>query len=89
MGRHDEAAKDLDEALRQIQKVSSATPGDANARVELAIAEERLGQMQLDDRNAAGALPHMARSAELLQQLVDADPGNAIYRRRQSTTESQ
>jgi tetratricopeptide (TPR) repeat protein len=88
-GRLDEAAKDLIEALTQIQKAGAAAPGDANIKVELAIAEARLGQMLLDDRNAAGALPHMVRSAELLQKLLDADPRNAIFRQRQSVVEGQ
>jgi tetratricopeptide (TPR) repeat protein len=88
-GRHDEAAKDLEEALARIQRVSVAEPDDTNAKVELAIAEARLGQMLLDDRNADGAVQHMARSAELLQKLLDADHGNAIYRRGQSVVEAQ
>ena len=89
LGRRDEAAQDLNEAINQIQQVRAGSPGDTNAKVELAIAEARLGQMLLDDRSAAGAIPHLARSAELLRELLDADPRNAAYRRRQSVVESQ
>jgi tetratricopeptide (TPR) repeat protein len=89
IGRHDEAAKDLAEALTQIQKVSVAEPADTNVKVELAVGESRLAQMLLDDRKFVSALPHAARSSELLQRLLDADPSNAIYRRGQSIVETQ
>jgi len=57
-GKHDEAAKDLEEALAQIQRVSIAEPADTNVKVELAIGESRLGQMQLDDRDFTDAVLH-------------------------------
>jgi tetratricopeptide (TPR) repeat protein len=89
MGRHDEAARDLANALTQIETVSLREPGDTNVKVELAVAESRRGQMLLDDRNAAAAIPHLAKASELLQKLLDADPRNAIYRRGQSVVETQ
>ena len=89
MGRFEYAAKDLNEALTQIEKVSSAEPNDVNVKVELANAESRIGQMLLDSRDAAGATRHFAHAAGILSKLVDADPGNAIFRRGQSVVENQ
>ena len=89
MGLHEDAAKDLEEALVKIRTVSAAEPGDTNDKVELAVAESRLGQMQLDDRNIASSISHFAVSAGLLQKLLDADPGNAVFRRGQSVVEAQ
>jgi len=89
MGRHDEATNDLGEALRQIQKVNTALPNDTNVSVEFANAEAQYGQMLIDGKDAGGALPHVAHAAELLKGLVDADPGNAFYRRGQTVVENE
>ena len=86
VGLRADAAKDLGDAITQIEKVREAHPGDTNATVELAIAEMRYGQLPLDD---ASALPHLTRAAVLLQQLLDADPQDAIYRRRQAVLEAE
>lgn len=86
VGLRADAAKDMGDAIEQIEEVREAHPGDADATVELAIAEMRYGQLPLDD---ASALPHIARAAALLQQLLDADPQNAVYRRRQAVLEAE
>ena len=54
--------------------------------IELAIAEMRYGQFPLDNNSA---LPHLMRAAALLHQLLDADPQNAVYRRRQAVLEAE
>jgi len=89
IGRRADAAKDLSEALTQIQKVSAAEPNDTNVNVELANAEARYGQVLIDNRDAANAVPHLAHSVGILDKLAQADPGNTIYRRGQSVVESQ
>jgi tetratricopeptide (TPR) repeat protein len=89
LGRREDATEHLREALTDIGKVGEAHPDDSNVEVELAIAEVRLGQILLDNRDAAAAIPHIVGSAGLLQKLEDADPGNAIYRERQSVVEIQ
>jgi hypothetical protein len=86
VGRRTDAASDLAGAIAQIEKVGAARPGDANVMVELAIAELRYGQFPLDSKSA---LPHLMRAAALLQQLLDADPHNAVYRRRQTVLEAE
>jgi tetratricopeptide (TPR) repeat protein len=88
-GRHDDAARDLIEALAQIEKVSTLEPHDTNVKLELANGESRLGQMMIDNRDAAGATPHLARAAGLLQTLSLADPANTMFRRGASIVESQ
>jgi tetratricopeptide (TPR) repeat protein len=89
MGMRNEAAKDLSETLRQIDKVRAELPGDAHVEVELANTESRLGQMLLDDRNAAGAIPHLSHAVDLMRNLLNTDSGNAIYRRREAIMQSQ
>jgi len=89
MGLHEDAARDLEEALTKIQRIVAAEPDDTTDKMELAVAESRLGQMQLDDRNATGAISHLAISAGLLHKLLEADPGNAVFRRGQSVVEAQ
>jgi tetratricopeptide (TPR) repeat protein len=86
VGRRTDAARDLGNALAQIEKASEAHPGDAYIKVELAIAEMRYGQFPLDSRSS---IPHIVRAAGLLQQLLEADPQNAVYRRRQAVMESE
>lgn len=89
IGRREDAAKDLSDALTQIEKVSAAEPNDTNVNVELANAEARDGQMLIDNRDAASAVPHLAHSVGILKKLSDADPGNTIFRRGESVVESQ
>ena len=86
VGMRADAANDLADAIAQIEKVAAAHPGDAYAKVELAIAEMRYGQFPFD---SASALPHIVRAAALLRQLLAADPQNAIYRRRQAVMEAE
>lgn len=86
VGRRADAARDLGDAVEQIEKASAAHPGDAYIKVELAIAEMRYGQFQLDN---ASTLPHITRAAAILQQLLGADPRNAVYRRRQAVMEAE
>jgi tetratricopeptide (TPR) repeat protein len=88
-GNHPAAARDLADAVAQIQKVSLAEPHDTNIHVEHAIVQSRLGQMLLDDRNPTGAIQQFSSSAALLQTLLTQDPGNALYRRGQSVVENQ
>jgi tetratricopeptide (TPR) repeat protein len=89
MGMRSEAARDLTETLRQIEQVNAQSPGDSHGKVELANAEARLGQMLLDDRNAFGSVAHLSHAVQLMRELLNADSGNAIYRRREATMESQ
>ena len=89
MGMRSEAAKDLSETLRQIDKVRAEIPGDTHVDLELANAEARFGQMLLDDRDAAGAIPHLSHAVDLMRNLLNTDPGNAIYRRREAMMQSQ
>jgi len=89
IGRREDAAKDLNDALTLIEKVSAAEPNDTNVNVELANAEARYGQMLIDNRDASSAVPHLAHSVGILKKLSDADPGNTIYRRGESVVESQ
>jgi hypothetical protein len=88
-GRHEEAARDLAEALAQIEKVSLAQPHDTNVKYELANGESRLGQMLLDGREADAATQHFARSSELIQKLLQDDRSNANFRRAESIVEAQ
>jgi tetratricopeptide (TPR) repeat protein len=89
VGEHPAAVKDLSDALTQIHKVSAADPGDTNPRTELAVAESRLGQMLLDDRNTSAAILHFSQAAGLLNALLKPDPTNATYRRGESVVEAQ
>ena len=89
VGKHDEAAKDLSDALSQIEKVHLAQPHDTNVTYELANGESRLGQTLLDGREAVAAVQHLALSAELIQSLLQDDSGNANFRRAQSVVEAQ
>lgn len=89
LGRHEDAYEHLREALADIEKVGATNPDDSNVEVELAIAEVRLGQILVDNRDAVAAIPHIVHAAALLQKLEDADPGNAVYRERQSVVEIQ
>jgi tetratricopeptide (TPR) repeat protein len=89
VGRHEDATRDLGDALAQIEKVSLAQPHDTNVRYELANGESRLGQMLIDGRDAPAAIPHLARSAGLIQVLLQDDTGNANFRRAESVVESQ
>ena len=86
VGRRTDAARDLADAITQIERVDAAHPGDANVMIELAIAEMRYGQFPVDGENP---LSHILRAAALLKQLLDADPHNAVYRRRQAVLESE
>ncbi len=86
VGRRADAANDLAGAIAQIEKAGAAHPGDANVMVELAISEMRYGQFPLDSKSS---LPHLMRAAALLQQLHDADPQNALYRRRRAVLEAE
>ena len=89
MGMRNDAAKDLSETLRQIDKVRGELPGDTHVDLELANAEGRFGQMLLDDRNPAGAIPHLSHAVDLMRNLLDSDPRNAVYRRREAIMQSQ
>jgi tetratricopeptide (TPR) repeat protein/tRNA A-37 threonylcarbamoyl transferase component Bud32 len=89
IGRREDEARDLSEALSQIEKLSVAEPDDANVKIELANVEQRFGQVLLEGRRAPEAIPHMRRSVELLTGLADADPGNVMYRRSRSIVETQ
>jgi tetratricopeptide (TPR) repeat protein len=89
MGMREEAARDLDEALAQIEKAGATHPNDANIEVELAIAEARSGQMLLDSGTVTSAIPHIARAGSLVRKLLGADPGDAIYRRNQLVVETE
>jgi tetratricopeptide (TPR) repeat protein len=89
VGQRLQAVQDLNDALVQIQKVLAAKPGDTNVKVELANVESRIGQMQLDARDAGGAIPHLTHASTLLQELSAADPGNAVFRRGRSIVEAQ
>jgi tetratricopeptide (TPR) repeat protein len=86
VGRREDAANDLSSAIAQIEKAGAVHPGDANVMVELAIAEMRYGQFPLDSKSS---IPHLMRAAALLRQLLDADPQNALYRRREAVLESE
>ena len=88
MGRLEAAAGDLREAVARIEAVRATQPNDANAQVELAIAEVRLGQVMLNTGDGAGAMAHIARSVEILKKLLVADAGNALYRRNQAVAEA-
>jgi non-specific serine/threonine protein kinase/serine/threonine-protein kinase len=89
MGMRNEAARDLGETLRQIEKVNAELPEDSHVKVEYSNAEARLGQMLLDDRNPVAALPHLSHAVGLIRSLLKTDPQNAIYRRREAIMESQ
>ena len=89
MGLRTEATRDLGETLRQIESVWAGLPEDTNVKVELANTESRLGQMLIEDRDAVGAVSHLAHAVDLMKGLRGADPGNAAYRRRESLMESQ
>ena len=89
LGRHQEAVRDLGDALLQIQHVLAAQPRDTNVKVEQANAESRIGQMLIDAREAPTAIPHLVHSSALLQELLEADPSNAAFRRGQSVVEGQ
>jgi len=89
MGMRNEAARDLGETLRQIEKANTELPGDSHVKVEYSNAEARLGQMLLDDRNPVAALPHLSHAVGLMRNLLLTDPQNAIYRHREAIMESQ
>ncbi len=88
-GQHAAGLRDLGLSLDRIAQVAAREPHDTTVRHELANGEARLGQMLLDDRQAATALPHFVRSVGLLQALSAADPANATFRRGQSVVENQ
>jgi len=89
VGKQEEAARDLADALSQIEKVSIAEPHDTNVGYELAFGESRLGQMLIDDRQAPAAATHLSRSIDLIEKLLANDAGNANFRRAQSVVEAQ
>ena len=89
IGRREEAARDLAEALSQVETLNAAEPDDANVKIELANMEQRFGQSLIDGRRAPEAISHMARSAGILAGLAAADPANAMYRRSWSVVETQ
>ena len=89
IGKRDEAARHLAQALSQVEKLSAAEPNDANVKTELANVEQRFGQTLLDARRAPEAIQHMARSVGLLEKLAEDDPGNVMYRRSRSVVETQ
>jgi len=86
VGERQVAASHLEQAIAMIESAIAAHPNDANARVELAIAEMRFGQLPFDIDNA---LPHIQQAVALLEHLRDADPHNAVYRRRQAVAEAE
>lgn len=88
-GKHQDATKDLTDTLAQIEKVRSALPHDTNVTWELANTESRLGQMLIDGREFPLAITHLTHASDLLQSLIDADPGNAVFRRGQSIAQGQ
>ncbi|HEY3739460.1 MAG TPA: protein kinase [Bryobacteraceae bacterium] len=88
LGQRSEAANDLRESLRQIEKVCAADPNDSFAKVELANVEVQTGQSLTDSRKPQEALPHIARSAAILEQLSAADPRNTMYRRSLGVVEN-
>jgi tetratricopeptide (TPR) repeat protein/tRNA A-37 threonylcarbamoyl transferase component Bud32 len=88
LGQMDDAARDMRETVRQIEKVSAADPNDSNARLELANVEVQTGQMLVDSRKPEEALPHIARSAEILETLSAADPSNSMFRRSLGVVEN-
>jgi tetratricopeptide (TPR) repeat protein len=88
-GRRQDAVRDLNTALTQIESVLTIQPRDTNVKVELANAESRMGQMLVDAREAPAAIPHVTHAAGLLQELSAADPENAVFRRGRSVVEGQ
>lgn len=89
LGHSDRAAGDLRAAIAAMQQVSSRNRNDTSAQMELANASVQLGQLLVNGRRAAEAVPYIAHSAEILNRLSAADPANALYRRSLSVVENQ
>jgi eukaryotic-like serine/threonine-protein kinase len=88
-GLRDAARGHLMEASAQIHKVVASGTAGVGANTELANVEVRIGLMLLDARNPSEALPHIARSAGILDRLSAADPANAVLRRSLAVVENQ
>lgn len=88
-GHHEAAVKDLEEAVSQIERVGTSEPSDTNVSYERALGKSRLGQMLIDDRKFSDATAPLAQCVSLLQTLLKADSGNAVFRRGEDVAESQ
>jgi len=86
VGRRADAANHLSAAIEQIERVGAEHPGDSYEMFELAVAEMRYAQFPLE---SGSSLPHLMRAAGLLQQLLNDNPQNALYRRRQTVLEAE
>jgi tetratricopeptide (TPR) repeat protein len=84
VGRRADAANHLAAAIEQIETVGTAHPGDQYEMFELAVSEMRYQQFPIENTSP---LPHLMRAAALLHQMLDANPQNALYRRRQTVLE--
>jgi len=89
LGHLDPSLMLLDGAIAEIEKITTANPLDVNAHIELANAEVRIGQTMLDSQRVEEALPHMARSATILEDLARADRQNVLLRRDLAVVETQ
>ena len=89
VGKRDDAVHDLAQAVAEIEQILRLLPNDTNAKIELANAEARIGQLLIDARQGDAALSHIAHSIVLLQGLHAADPANATFRRGQGVVENE
>ncbi len=89
LGQTGDAAADLRAAVELIQRDAAANLNDAPAQMELANAGAQLGQLLLNARKAAEALPYFAKATDAIGRLSAIDPRNALYRRSLAVVETQ
>ena len=88
LGRSADTERELAEALKLGEEVIRREPSNTTEQLELANACLRSGLHLLDNSKPAVALAPMKRAEAILENLLSADPRNALYQRDLSVTES-
>ena len=77
---HDAAAA-ANQAVGIARKLAAQNSADADAKRELSISLDRLGNVKLQERDLAGALAVYQESLDIRRTLVAKDPNNAVSQR--------
>jgi non-specific serine/threonine protein kinase/serine/threonine-protein kinase len=88
-GDYAEAEKMNRAALEAITPIAKANPNNSNDQVELAVAQERLVSLLVDDNKAAEAVPIAQHVTETVTEMLRGDPSNAMLIRDQQISWSQ
>jgi len=75
------ALKAFQDSLDIRQALAAADPGDAEARRDLSVSFNSIGDVRRAQGDLAGALKAFQDSFDIAQALAAADPGNAEARR--------